>query len=303
MSAPSSILVGIDYSTPCTNALREAARISNAQNLPLICFHILDEDVLFEFKEQDVYDENGILEYAYKKLDSFIRDVVGTAHEIQAFVKIGHPFSEILSLIKEHHAEILVLGSRGFGTQEVHRVGTLASRCVRKAPVEVLLVRKNQNSPFTAIACCIDFSDNSLRAAHRAAEIAKQDGATLRLVHIYRPPIYPDTEIGWLGPAYPMIQEPGMQTNSETRLEKLGYELGLEYDIQDISTVVRLSTNVSGGLQKALTEANADLVVLGTRGRTGLKTLLLGTTAESLIHNTPCSTLAVKPEGFSYALH
>ncbi|MGK0188457.1 MAG: nucleotide-binding universal stress UspA family protein, partial [Verrucomicrobiales bacterium] len=51
-----------------------------------------------------------------------------------------------------------------------------------------------------------------------------------------------------------------------------------------------------------LTECSADLVVLGTRGRTGFKSLLMGTTAEKLIHETPCSALAVKPKGFHFEI-
>lgn len=302
MSAKKSILVGIDYSPPCFNALREAARIANAADLSLICYHVLDQDILDEFKHHETYDENGILEFAYEKIEAFIRDVIGTAHDIEAFVKIGNPFIETLKLIKEHNPETLVLGSRGFGTIEPSTVGALASKCVRKAPVEVLLVRKNQDKPFHSIIACIDFSDNSIRAAYRAAEIARQDGAQLQLVHIYRPPIYADSDIGWLGPAFPMIQEPSILDNTSNRLEKLSYELGKKFDLQDISSVVHRDTSITRGIHKSSKEMNADLIVLGTRGRTGLKILLLGTTAESLIHSTPCSTLAVKPEGFTYSL-
>ena len=302
MSSKKSILVGIDYSPPSINALREAARIANACDLSLICYHVLDQDILADFQSHEAYDENGILEFAYEKIETFIRDVIGTAHDIEAFVNIGNPFLETLKLIKEHNPETLVLGSRGFGTIVPHTVGALASKCVRKAPVEVLLIRKDQDKPFHAIIACIDFSDNSIRAAHRAAEIARQDGAQLRLVHIYRPPIYADSDIGWLGPAFPMIQEPSIIDDISNRLERLGYDLGKEYDLQDLSTVVHRYPSVTKGLYESSKEMNADLIVLGTRGRTGFRTLYLGTTAESLIHGTPCSTLAVKPEGFTYSL-
>ena len=47
-------------------------------------------------------------------------------------------------------------------------------------------------------------------------------------------------------------------------------------------------------------DAKTDLVVLGTRGKHGLRTLLIGTTAEKIVQHAPCSILAVKPEGFEY---
>ncbi len=59
---------------------------------------------------------------------------------------------------------------------------------------------------------------------------------------------------------------------------------------------------VSYGINEQIDEVNADLVVLGTRGRTGLSVFLLGTTAERIIHDSQCSVYTVKPEGFNYEL-
>ena len=303
MSAQKSIIVGIDYSPHSANALREASRIANSCNLPLVCFHILDRDILGNLENMESYTQEGVLNFATEKMDDFIRDVIGTSHEIETVVTIGHPFEETLKLVDIHHAETLVLGSRGFETDENHEVGSLASRCIRKAPVEVLLVRNAQESPFRNIVACVDFSDTASLAVHRAAEIAVQDGANLRLVHVYQPPIYADSEIGWMGPAFPMIQEHELQGNCEGRLEELGYLIGRKYNLHNISTVVKCSQSVHHGIREALEEMDADLVVLGTRGRTGFKALLLGTAAEGLIRHTPCSALAIKPVGFEYSLH
>ncbi|YCM44655.1 universal stress protein [Verrucomicrobiaceae bacterium 227] len=303
MSARKTILVGVDYSSHSKNALREASRMANARNLPLVCFHILDRDVLGELKHMEAYTEKGVLNFAEEKMADFIREVIGTSHEIETVVSIGHPFEETLKLIEAHHPETLVLGSRGYTTVEHHQVGALASRCIRKAPVEVLLIRNYHDRPFQCIVACVDFSDTSDRAVHRAAELAAQDGASLRLVHVYRPPIYADSEIGWLGPAFPMIEEPTLVEGCEGRLDKLGYTIGTQYNLQNLSTVVKRALTIHQGITETLDEMEADLVVLGTRGRTGFKKLLLGTTAEGLIHNTPCSTLAVKPADFHYSLH
>lgn len=303
MSAKKSILVGIDYSDHSKNALKEAARMANSRDLPLVCFHILDRDIMRELKHMDSFTEEGVLNFANEKLSDFIREIIGTGHDIHLAVLIGHPFEETLKLIESHQPETLVLGSRGYSTGEHHNVGALASRCIRKATVEVLLVRNFQDSVFRNIVACVDFSETSTKAAYRAAELARQDNATLRLVHVYRPPVYADSEIGWLGPAFPMVQEPEIQDNCESKLANLGYEIGKEFDLQDISTDVIRALSIHRGIYDVLKELEADLVVLGTRGRTGFKTLLLGTTAEGLINTTPCSTLAVKPEGFHYSLH
>jgi nucleotide-binding universal stress UspA family protein len=49
-------------------------------------------------------------------------------------------------------------------------------------------------------------------------------------------------------------------------------------------------------------ERQADLVVLGTTGRSGLPYLLLGSVAEKVLHMVPCDALVVKPQGFRFEL-
>ena len=302
MNTHKTILVGIDYSIPSINALKEAVRIAATRDLRIIGFHILNKDVLDDFYKDESIDVAQAVVLAREKLNRFIQEHVGTEYEIDAVVKIGNPFEEIIRLVKNHNAQTLILGSHGLKTPYLEQVGPLAARCVRMAPVEVLLIRDAQNKPFNSIGACIDFSENSISAAHRAAEIAKKDGAVLRLVHVYRPPFYADSNIGWLSAAFPKTDDVEVQASKEKDLKKLCDELVAEHRLENISFVAKQVNNIAKGLYDELKSINADLVVLGTRGRTGVKAIFLGTTAESLIQTTPCSTLAVKPKDFTYEI-
>ena len=57
MSHPSSILVGIDYSDQSKNALLAASRMANARNMPLVCYHVLDKEMLSQIKQMDAETE------------------------------------------------------------------------------------------------------------------------------------------------------------------------------------------------------------------------------------------------------
>lgn len=302
MSTQKNILVAIDYSPSSINALHEAVRMATVRNLRLICVHILDAEVLGDFHQNMSSAAAEIFVAAQEKFKNFIKDNVNATCQIDALVKIGNPYVEIMRMIKDHQPETLVLGSHGTRTIYFEQIGGLASRCIRQAPVEVFLIRDAQNKPFHSIGACIDFSENSIRAAHRAAEIALQDGAKLQLLHVYRSPSYIDTGLGWLSPAFPKRDTDEVKKEKETELQKLCDELAAKYGLENISILITHAHNIVSGLFDILKSIDADLVVLGTRGRTGLKGIFLGTTAESIIQTTPCSVLAVKPEGFTYEL-
>ena len=58
----------------------------------------------------------------------------------------------------------------------------------------------------------------------------------------------------------------------------------------------------NGRRHQYVEESSADLVVVGTRGRTGMRAILLGTVAERIVRESPCSVLAVKPDDFKYEI-
>jgi len=297
-----SILVGVDYSQNSENALREASRIANWNNARLHCLHVLEEEPLGEFRKNKMFDEPGVLAAAEYHLENVVARTVGAGHDIRCHVKIGHPFKEIVAAIEAEDIDLVVLGSHGFNTTTASRTGVFASRCVRKAPTDVLLVRERQIEPFRNVVACVDFSDNSIRAAHRAAEIAEQDKAALELFHVYRSPIYAASDAGGVGPLLPPSDTAEIIASLRDKLERLAEKVSDRCGGYEIHAAVREQVGVSDGIVQRLKELGADLVVLGTRGRTGIKKLLMGTTAEHLIHDSPCSALAVKPEGYRYVL-
>ena len=55
-------------------------------------------------------------------------------------------------------------------------------------------------------------------------------------------------------------------------------------------------------LIKAAREENADLLIMGTRGLTGIKHVLIGSTAEKVVRKAPCPVLVLKPEDFDFQM-
>jgi len=57
---------------------------------------------------------------------------------------------------------------------------------------------------------------------------------------------------------------------------------------------------ISGSILKAATDAQIDLIVMGTHGRTSMKDYFVGSTAERVVERATCSVLTVKPDGYPY---
>ena len=70
---------------------------------------------------------------------------------------------------------------------------------------------------------------------------------------------------------------------------------GLEW-----TAVVEERPSVRETIYDYVQSGKLDLVVLGTRGKSDLRALIMGTTAEKIVTHAPCSVLAVKPDDFEY---
>jgi nucleotide-binding universal stress UspA family protein len=137
----------------------------------------------------------------------------------------------------------------------------------------------------------IDFSEHSRRALDEAIGFAKEFGAELHLLHCYQ--LHPSA----LAPYGVVIPE-----NLDRDLRMAALRRLSEWRDKANAQGVRVQEHVTGHFPSeeisALAETlGADLIVMGTRGMTGLKHVLLGSVAERTIRIAPCPVLTVKNGG------
>ena len=142
-------------------------------------------------------------------------------------------------------------------------------------------------SRFKTIVAPSDFSESSRNALHYALEMVA-DGGTIIVCHVVDdiPLTY-----GYVGLAMP----PGdlrSRMATEAREELVAFVPVLK-EGQTVETVV-LHGSPSVEIVNLATERHADLVVMGTHGRTGLQHALLGSVAEKVTRKSPCPVLVVR---------
>jgi len=137
----------------------------------------------------------------------------------------------------------------------------------------------------------VDFSSDSAEALDRAIELAKQFGSKIQLMHSY--PIH----VGGIAP-YGMVVPESFERDFRQAAAKRLDEWAEKVSAAGIPVDSSLTPNVAS--QAIVDEAEkigADLIVMGTRGLTGLKHVVLGSVAERTIRLAPCPVLTVKGRG------
>jgi universal stress protein A len=133
----------------------------------------------------------------------------------------------------------------------------------------------------------LDFSSASMQALDYAVSLAKQFHAAVHLVHVHPP----DEPSSVPGAGHLLLQ-------SAEAIERLNEELAGIHR-KHVPTFCPENCHVRGGrpYQEIIAlarEIDADLIVLSTRGHSGLKHLLLGSTAERVVRGTPCPVLVAR---------
>jgi nucleotide-binding universal stress UspA family protein len=133
----------------------------------------------------------------------------------------------------------------------------------------------------------VDFSPFSSKALDYAAAFGRQFGATIVLVHVVEPMVYPENYM-----AVPTVNEDINGSLMKAAEEKLAAQRkGLASE--RIKVMTRLGRPYVE-IADAAKELEADLIILGTHGHTGLKHVLLGSTAERVVRHAPCPVLTVR---------
>lgn len=147
----------------------------------------------------------------------------------------------------------------------------------------------------TRILLPTDFSDNSFEAIRYSLLVYKDIKCTFYLLHTYTPPVY-HTEY--------LIGSPGqiglgdiIQESSMAQLEKLKSRLENQYTNPKHSIIIRTAFNtLLDEISETVKAENIDLIVMGTKGATGAKEILLGTNTVHVIKRANCPLIAVPPE-------
>lgn len=290
---PQRILVATDLSPLADEALKQADAWAKSYDALLVVCHVLPTVLPLDpmFPQAHVLDLDRLQELREKAgaavLEQIERVTERTSREVELVLDEGAPYAAIVRQSEERAIDLIVVGASGLNALERILLGSTAARVARYAHCPVLVARSG--NPVGQVLAATDFSDRAQPAVLAGAEEARRRGTRLAVLHAI--------DSGFALPTDTMTDEPDSMPELETTAalreseSKLREFLKARHLDADVMVV---EAPVVDAIVRAAHDLPAELVVVGTVGRTGLARVTLGNVAESVVKHAPCSTLVVR---------
>jgi nucleotide-binding universal stress UspA family protein len=294
------ILLPTDFSACADHALTHAVEVADRFDARLHILHVvneLDPDWygITDAQERAVKLREQIREEAQERLHDLAPDArVDTTVSLQLSFDVADSIHEYVG---ERAIDLVVMGTHGRKGLDRLMLGNVADKIVRHAPCPVMTVREEvpwagaeDEVAFQEVLAPIDFSEHSKAALGAAKTFASAYDARLHLLFVAEKrtvPTFSDTGIPGLGV---VEMDPEIVENAERALEQLdasveGPEVRSTYHVRegDVSTDIVDLAETKG----------IDLIVMATRGLTGMSRFLLGSNTERVVRVAPCPVLTM----------
>jgi nucleotide-binding universal stress UspA family protein len=282
------IVVGVDESVGAAAALRWAVREAGARKSSLtavLAWDFLDQHTV----AGPAFDpEYGAVDAA-QALHSFVVSALGEGRAMTIEQKVVCDLPAAALIEESDGADLLVVGARGMGRVKQLLVGSVSQQCLHHATCPVAVVRDRENRATTGvnrIVVGIDGSETARRALEWAVQEARIHQASVECVHAWTSQ-YVD--------GYPLVG--GFDSASVQSAARATLDAAVEsVDTDGLSAPVIRTLAFGSGAEGILTAAeDADLVVVGSRGRGGFRGLLLGSVSHQTVHHATCPVVVLPP--------
>jgi universal stress protein E len=280
------ILAATDFSTRSNRALRQAGLLAQPGNAQLHIVHVVDDDHPEEMVRMEKREAECLLNEQTGSMPE-LRDV-----QVRPMVVTGDPFDGILRAAAEIPADLIVMGSHRKQLLLDIFVGTTIERVIRKGTFPVLMVNNEAQRKYEKVVVPVDMSDASANAMRVALSTGLINGERATLLH-----------------AFSALAEGKMSSVGSDQASIDSYVASERHRVRDELAAFLITNDLNRGrwslrveeggtmeiISRAVSEMRADLLVMGTHGRSGLLKVLIGSVTEEALRSLNVDILAVPP--------
>jgi len=288
-----TILVATDFSETSATGVDWAIELARTHGARIELIHaLLVPSRATDFVPSPPDPTEELQAAASARLNEITQRVSDLGIEVASDLRLGIPSQIIIEAAQEMAADLIVIGTRGLTGLRHLLLGSTAERVVQHAHCPVLTVHpedKDKHGQIKTILVPTDFSRAAATAYFAAFMLlGRQRDTKIVLVHVYHLP-YEYTAYGTIPTSLDYFKD--VEGAAEERLAGLAEELRSQGF--NVETAAREGFPPEVILSEAKAVA-ADLIAMGTHGRTGFAHLVLGSTAERVVQRADCPVLTVR---------
>lgn len=213
------------------------------------------------------------------------RDIAAQeGYTIKTVLEEGEPSSRIVDIADAHNRELIIMGRRGLSNMERIFVGSVTQRVIGQNHGDVVVVPDGVALAWKKILVATDGSPSSRAAVERAVRFAQTYEGEIEIVSVVDVPaeLYGDApdlvdELinkakGYTEDAVQLVKSKGIEATAHVAV-------GVAYEV----------------IPELAQKIGAQVIVVGSHGRTGMRRLLMGSVAEKIIGFASCPVLVARP--------
>lgn len=232
----------------------------------------------------------GMKDTFKKGAEKILKEALNIAEEegikVKDILEEGEPFHRIVDTAYAEGVDLIVIGKTGKSGFAKEILGSTAMRTLGASPVDCLVIPKGVTLKIRKILLPVDGSEYSEKAAERTLILAKKFNASVNILFVVEIPLE-------------LHENPAEFVNFIETLRSEGEEIVRKFKLKFKEEGLFCETyvvqgNVAEEIIGLSNKGEADLIVMGSHGRTGLKRLLLGSVTEKVINFGNNPVLVVK---------
>ncbi len=274
-------LLAVDGSDHSYEAVRSLKYLTRAEELLLV--HVLDVPapsypMMMPEVAQEIYQtlEHNMRDDGNRLLDRIASLLPMDTGPVTKHLVVGSPSDQIVALAEQHKVGLTLLGTRGLGPIKERLIGSVAHRVLTFAPGAKLFLPGPMKA-LKDILLPLQGTQDAEQALRFLQQKPFREVATITLFTILphtRPPWPVDAASAEQMEVHALQGARDFLNETAAKLTAMGYQTRV---------AAALGTPVEGILREAKA-ANADLILLGSRGRHGLARMVLGSVSHAILH-------------------
>lgn len=290
----SNLLVPIDLTAASDRVLGRVALLPLSRGARLTLLHVVPETLPLQTRRRAERDALKALVEEARNLSRSLSSGIA----IVPVVAAGAAATEIAARSAKAKAEMIVMGRVGGRPLRDSFLGSTAERVIRRTQLPVLAVRLPPRAPYVRPAIALDIDDAAGPALAHLLKLLPAPRSPVTVIHAFDAPfrglIYPSLTHAdgeeylerYRRLASQKVEQLLAGAVARAKLHPLDAPIWKTHIQRDAPKLV---------IEKAVKKAETDLLVLGTRGRSGLAHAFLGSMAGEALRSVNCDVLVVPP--------